>query len=96
MAHWLLKGRGRFAMIYPAPGMLEAMQALEAAHLAPKRFRLIYPSAHKAANLVLIEAVKDARPMLHPMPPLVVYQENGCLTEELQRIYGLTDSGRQS
>lgn len=91
-AHLLLKGKGRFAMIYPAPGMLEAMKALEAAHLAPKRFRLIYPAAHKPANLVLIEAMKDARPMLHPMPPLVIYEADGSPTEELKRIYGITDS----
>lgn len=94
-AHLLLKGKGRFAMIYPAPGMLEVMKALEAAHLAPKRFRLIYPSADKPANLVLIEAMKDARPSLHPMPPLVIYEADGSPTAELQRIYATTDSSGQ-
>ena len=86
-AHRLLKGHGRFAMIYPAPRMLHAMEALERAHLAPKRFRLIYPRLDKPANLVLIEAQKDARPMLHPMPPLVVYRLDGSETDELRRIY---------
>lgn len=89
MAYLLLKGKGRFAMVYPAPRMLEAMQSLEKAHMVPKRFRLIYPRVDKPANLVLIEAVKDAKPMLHPEPPLIVYQENGDMTEELKRIYHL-------
>lgn len=91
MAHRLLRGKGRFHMIYPAPRMLEAMTALSAAHLEPKRFRLIYPCADKPANLVLIEAVKDARPMLHPEPPLIVYDKDGSMTTELKRIYHLTD-----
>ena len=93
MAYQLLKGKGRFHMIYPAPQMLEAMQALEKARLAPKRFRLIYPAAEKPANLVLIEAVKDARPMLHPMPPLIVYEQDGSMTPELQRIYQRATTG---
>ena len=98
MAYQLLKGKGRFHMIYPAPRMLEAMQALEKARLAPKRFRLIYPAADKAANLVLIEAMKDAKPMLHPMPPLIVYEKDGSMTPELRSIYHLDimDSSEQA
>lgn len=91
MAYRLLRGKGRFHMIYPAPRMLEAMTALSRAHLEPKRFRLIYPYADKAANLVLIEAMKDAKPMLHPEPPLIVYEKDGSMTAELKRIYHLTD-----
>ena len=67
--------------------MLELMQSMEQARLVPKRFRLIYPAAHKPANLVLVEAVKDAKPMLHPEPPLIVYEADGSMTEELKRIY---------
>ena len=96
MAYRLLKGKGRFAMIYPAPRMLEAMQTLSAARLEPKRVRLIYPSAQKPANLVLIEAMKDAKPMLHHMPPLIVYEQDGRMTDELKHIYHLTDSSEQA
>lgn len=86
-AHRLLRGKGRMSLIYPAPRMLEVMNALKGAHLEPKRFRLIYPAANKAANLVMVEAVKDAKPMLHTEPPLIVYHADGSMTEELQRIY---------
>lgn len=91
MAYRLLRGKGRFSMIYPAPRMLEAMTALSKARLEPKRFRLIYPGADKPANLVLIEAMKDAKPMLHPEPPLIVYERDGSMTAELRRIYHITD-----
>lgn len=91
MAYRLLRGKGRFSMIYPAPRMLEAMTALSKARLEPKRFRLIYPCADKPANLVLIEAMKDAKPMLHPELPLIVYRADGSMTDELRRIYHLMD-----
>lgn len=91
MAYRLLRGKGRFHMVYPAPRMLEAMTALSKARLEPKRFRLIYPCADKPANLVLIEAMKDAKPMLHPEPPLIVYNKDGSMTQELKRIYHITD-----
>ena len=91
MAYKLLRGKGRFNMIYPAPRMLEAMTALSKARLEPKRFRLIYPYADKPANLVMIEAMKDAKPMLHPEPPLIVYEKDGTMTAELKRIYHIMD-----
>ena len=87
MGYRLLRGKGRFAMVYPAPRMLEAMNALQSAHLTPKRFRLVYPRADRPANLVLIEGMKDAKPLLQPEPPLIVYNPDGEMTEELRRIY---------
>jgi len=31
--------------------------------------------------------MKDAKPMLHPMPPLIIYEKDGSLTPELEQIY---------
>lgn len=83
----ILKGKGKLYMVYPAPQMLFLMMRLQEHHLEPKRFRLVYPYASKPANLVLIEAVKDARPTLHPMPPLIIYETDGSLTNELKSVY---------
>lgn len=83
----ILKGKGKLYMVYPAPQMLFLMKRLQEHHLEPKRFRLVYPYASKPANLVLIEAVKDARPTLHPMPPLIIYETDGSLTNELKSVY---------
>ena len=86
-AFLLLKGRGRLFLVYPAPEMFSLMMELKSQHLEPKRFRLVYPDLKHPANLVLLEAVKDAHPRLHPMPPLIVNDENGHLTNELMSIY---------
>ena len=87
----ILKGKGKLFIVYPAPQMLFLMQRLQAHHLEPKRFRLVYPYASKPANLVLVEAVKDARPTLHPMPPLVIYEADGSLTKELKSVYHIEE-----
>lgn len=90
-AYEILKGKGKLSIVYPAPQMLHVMKALQAHHLEPKRFRMVYPRADRAANLVLIEAMKDAKPMLHPQPPLIIYRENGSLTDELKSVYHITE-----
>ena len=88
-AFLILKGKGRFCFIYPVQQMLMVMKQLQQAHLEPKRFQMVYPDAEKPANLVLIEAVKDARPMLQPMPPLILYNPDRSLTDQLKAVYHL-------
>ena len=90
-AFTILKGKGKIFLIYPAPQMLHLMVKLQTHHLEPKRLRLVYPTVNKPANLVLIEAVKDARPTLHLLPPLIIYQENGNLTSELKSVYHISE-----
>lgn len=87
----ILKGKGKISIVYPASQMLHAMKLMSKCHLEPKRFQLVYPSSEKEANLVLIEGVKDARPTLKPMKPLIVYNENKDLTNELKSIYHIRE-----
>lgn len=82
-----LKGRGKISLVYPAAQMLSLMTALQKNHLEPKRFRMVYPRVNQKANMALIEAVKDAKPGLHTMPPLIIYGEDGDLTNELKSVY---------
>ena len=83
----VLKNHGRLSMVFPAPRMLELCDALRKKRLEPKRVRLVYGKASKAPYLVLMEAMKNARPELKWLPPLIVYNEDGSETEELRRIY---------
>ena len=89
-AYTCLKGKGKLFLIYPVQGMLSIMDELKKYHLEPKRFRLIYPYTDKPANLVLIEAVKDAKPGLLSMPPLVIYRTQGVYTDEVNEIYSIS------
>ena len=87
----ILKGKGKLFMIYPAAQMLYVMKKLQQFHLEPKHIRMVYPSLLKPANLVLIEAIKDAKPTLHLLPPLIIYQDSGDLTSELKSVYHISE-----
>ncbi len=83
----VLRVRGRMSVIYPAQRLLEIMEQMDQVRLTPKRLRMIYPTVKKPANLVLIEAQREAKPLLHMEPPLIVHQIDGTETEEIREIY---------
>lgn len=88
-AAWLLQGGGRLCCVFPAPRLLELIDALRACRIEPKRLRLVHSNAQKAAHLCLIEGMLYARPGMTVERPLVIYDENGAYTPELRAIYGL-------
>ncbi len=83
----VLKNNGRLAVVFPAARMLELLDTLRQNKLEPKRLRFVHSHLGKAPHLVLAEGVKAARPMLHCLPPLIIYDEDGKPTKELDRIY---------
>ena len=52
-----------------------------------KLMRLIHPFANKEPNMVLIEARKNAKRRLTIEPPLIVRNDDGEYTAEIQQIY---------
>lgn len=83
----ILKNLGRLYMVFPSHRILELFDCMRRYRLEPKRLRMVCGKASKAPYLLLAEGVKNARPMLHWQPPLIVYHEDGTETEELKRIY---------
>lgn len=61
--------------------------------LEPKRIRFVHPRVHMEANMVLVEALRDGKPEVRLLPPLIVYQENGNYTQEIRDIYGEVSKG---
>lgn len=83
----LLKNGGRFFLIHQADRLPEIAWRMHEEELPLKRVRLVQPGAGKRAHLVLVEAVKQAGEGCVMLPPLVLHDENGRPTGELQRIY---------
>ena len=83
----VLRTHGRAYMVFPAKRLLELCDALRKSSLEPKRIRMVCSKLEKPPYLVLLEAMKNARPSLLWMPPLVVYHPDGRETEEMDRIY---------
>ncbi|MBN1777419.1 MAG: methyltransferase [Clostridiales bacterium] len=83
----ILKNKGRIYVSFPSRRMLELFDCLRSHHLEPKRLRMVCGKASKAPYLLLVEAAKNAKPMLHFLPPLIVLHGDGTETEEIKRIY---------
>ena len=82
---------GRLAMVHLPERLGEIVLALYQHNLAIKRLRFVQPSADKAPNLLLLEAVKGgALTGMRHMPPLIVHKQEGGYTDELREIYGGT------
>lgn len=86
-ADFLLKDSGVFYMIHRPFRLAEIFKSLSAHKLEPKRILFVQPSAKKEPNLVLIEARKNANPRLSVEKPLIVYENPGEYSEEVQNIY---------
>ena len=85
----LLRGNGKLALIYPAKRLPELFLTLNKFHFTPRKLRLIHPGPFKDANLLLLEASPGVQGALKILPPLVVYDENGQYTPEMNEIYHL-------
>jgi len=70
-AAYLLKKKGRLAIIYPAVRVTDILVRLRQIRLEPKRIRLNYPGIDTDAKLALIEATQGGRPGVQVLPPLL-------------------------
>lgn len=86
-AAFLLRNRGRLAMIHLPERLTDIFIEMRNAGLEPKRLRFVHPFSDREPRMVLIESVKGARAALSVLPPLVVYQSDGVYHPEVLSYY---------
>ena len=86
-ASGLLKVGGRFYMVHRPHRLDEIFEVIKANGMQPKRARLVYPFVDKEPNMVLIESIKGAKPMVKFEKPLIIYKEPGVYTQEVFDLY---------
>lgn len=69
----LLRNGGRFALCWPADGLVGLLTSLRAAGLEPKRLQLVQHRRDKAPFLVLAEGRRQGRPGLQVLPVRILY-----------------------
>lgn len=82
----LLKRNGRAYFIYPAARMDDFHRALEREKMRIKILRWVFPKSHRPARWFLAECSFLA-PASTVLPPLVIYDDEGQYTEEMERIF---------
>jgi tRNA1(Val) A37 N6-methylase TrmN6 len=83
----LVRTGGKVAMVHRPSRLVDIVCTMRAHKLEPKRIRFVHPRAGSEANMVLIEATRDAKPDIRLLPPLIVYNDDGQYCDELMHIY---------
>jgi len=84
---YLLKDLGELFMVHRAERIVDIMCLLRKYNLEPKNIRFVHPKVNEKPNLVLVRAVKYAKPYLKIDNPLYIYGEDGDYTDEIYKIY---------
>ena len=84
----LLKNNGRIALVHRTERFVEILNPMQKYNIEPKRVRFIYSKENKNSNLVLIEGIKNGKPGLKLLPPLIIYDADGNYTKEVSLMFG--------
>ena len=92
IAKYLLKDKGSIYMVHRPERLVDIFYHLRKQKLEPRVMQMVQPNKQKEPNLVLIKAVKNAKPFLKIEKPLVVYNEKREYTNEILEIYHKTNN----
>lgn len=83
----LVKAGGKVAMVHRPGRLADILCAMRQYKLEPKRIRFVHPRAHAEANMVLVEGIRDGKPDMRLLPPLIVYKDEQHYCDEIMEIY---------
>lgn len=83
----LVKTGGKVTMVHRPSRLVDIVSLMRTYKLEPKRLRFVHPRVDSEANMILIEAMKDGKPDIRLLPPLVVYKNETDYCDELMDIY---------
>lgn len=83
----LLRWGGRFALCFRTERMAELMETARRHKLEPKRLRMVQNNIGSAPSLLLLECRRGGRTGLTVESPLLLANEDGSPTAELDTIY---------
>ncbi|CAB1064421.1 tRNA (adenine37-N(6))-methyltransferase TrmN6 (EC [Olavius sp. associated proteobacterium Delta 1] len=83
----MLRTAGRFVTIFTAERTADILSQMRNEQIEPKSLRMVHSNRVADARLILIEGVKGGRPGLKVAPPLIVYDDKGDYTAEVQQMF---------
>ena len=87
ISSYLLKSGGSFYIVHRPERLVDIFTLLRKYRLEPKEMQIVYSEEGKDAKLILIKAVKNAKPFLKIRKPLFIYNKDGKYTDEILKIY---------
>lgn len=84
----ILKNKGIFALVHRPERLIEILDTMRKYKIEPKKIQFVYPKIEKAANMVLIEGIKNGKNGVKLLNPLVVYDENNNYNKIIKEMFG--------
>lgn len=82
----VLKDNGVFSLIHRTDRLIEILDDLQKNNLEPKIIKFVYDKASSNSSLVLIQSQKNGKTGLRIEPPLILYNEDGLMTDEYKKL----------
>ncbi len=95
-ARYLLRWGGRLCMCCRPERLCDVIYAMRQSGIEPKKLRFCQQRPDKSPWLALIEGKRGGKPALEILPPLIMLNENGQSSDEVEAIYGCYRDGRGS
>ena len=85
-AKQILKEHGNFCLVHRSERLLEILIEFRKNGIEPKKIKFIHEKQSKHSHLVLIEGQKKGSPGLIIEEPFILYEEDGTMTENYQKL----------
>ncbi|MGN0164161.1 MAG: tRNA1(Val) (adenine(37)-N6)-methyltransferase [Candidatus Ornithomonoglobus sp.] len=84
----LLTPLGKLFMVHRPSRLADIFCCMREYKIEPKLIRFVAPRVGKEPNLVLVHGIKNAKRDLKLLPQLIVYNDDGSYSKEIDEIYG--------
>ncbi len=84
---YLLNNNGSIFIVHRPERVVEIFNIMKKNNIEPKRVQFIYPHFDDFSNIVLVEGVKNGKPGLKVLPPIISHDENGDYSEMIKTIF---------
>jgi tRNA1Val (adenine37-N6)-methyltransferase len=86
-ARRMMKTTARLVIVHTAERLADVILLLRSNGIEPKNLRAVHSGFGTEAKLVLVEAIKDAKPGLTVLHPLIVYEAPGKYSPEVAAMF---------
>lgn len=87
IAKKLLKNNGNIAIVHRTDRMIDIIEIMKKHNIEPKKIRLVYPKVGMESNILLIEGVKNGKPGLKVLEPLLSHDNNDDYTNQIKEYF---------
>lgn len=85
-AHKLLKKQGRFILIHKPERLSELLKLFSLYRFSLTRLTFVHGTEKLPAKFMLVEAVLDSGKPLEVLPPVIIHEQQGAYSPQLERL----------